>query len=112
MSFYQQLIIEAGATFNDIQFQYLEDDEVTPVDLTGYTAKMQIRLNPSSELVLETAPVITTSTGTVAVALTATQTGLLTEPKYIYGIELAGPGGEPVIRFAEGDILATPEVVY
>lgn len=112
MAFFQQLLIEAGATYNGLQFQYLEDDEVTPVDLTGYTAKMQIRQTPSSPLVVETTPSINVTAATIDISLTAEQTGLLVEPRYVYGVELTGPGGVPVIRFVEGEILATPEVVY
>lgn len=112
MAFFQQLLIEAGATYNGLQFQYLEDDEVTPVDLTGYTAKMHVRLNPSSALVVEVIPTIEVSTATISIEMTAAQTGLLTEPRYVYGVELTGPGGNPVIRFVEGEILAIPEVVY
>ena len=112
MAFWQQLFIEAGSTFSEIQFQYLEDDGVTPVDLTGYTALMQIRRTPSTELALEVVPTIDTVDAIVSLNITAAETSTLVDPKYIYGIELIAEGGEPVIRFVEGDVLVSPEVVY
>ena len=34
--------VDQNATFN-FQVQYMENDEVTPIDLTGASAKMQVR---------------------------------------------------------------------
>lgn len=111
MAFWQQLFIEAGSTFSEVQFQYLQDDGITPVDLTGYTAKMQLRLKPSSPVALEIFPTIDSETGTVSVNMTAEETAELTRPKYIYAIELTANSNEPVIRLIEGDVLVSLEVV-
>lgn len=101
--------IDAGATFTH-QFDYL-DNAGEPIDLTGYTALMQIRLKPSSLLVVESVPTINTTTSTVSVTLTAAQTATLIAPQYVYAIELTAAGGEPVIRLIEGNVLVSPEVV-
>lgn len=111
MAFWQQLFVEAGSTFSEVQFQYLQDDGVTPVDLTGYSALMQIRRSYSSDAILEIEPTIDVETGTVSVSMTSEETALLTRPKYLYAIELSSDSGEPVIRFVEGDVLVSLEVV-
>ena len=47
----QTLIAVDGATFTE-DFQYLEDDCTTPIDLTGFTGKMEVR-DCDDNLVLE-----------------------------------------------------------
>ena len=74
------LQVEAGATFDSISFEYLEDDEITPVPMTGWTAKLQIRETAEAELTLEVIPTITVATGLIEFAFTPTQTSLLTLP--------------------------------
>jgi hypothetical protein len=103
------LEIDAGATFTR-QFEYLNDDG-TPFDLEGFSALFQIRLKPDTELILETVPTIDLDTATVSLVLTAEETALLTEPDYVYGLELIHESGEPVIRLVGGTCLISPEVV-
>lgn len=103
------LSIDAGATYTR-QFEYLNDDG-TPFDLTDYSALFQIRLKPNSALVLETIPTIDTETATVSLTLTAEETALLTEPGYVYGLELIHTTAEPVIRLVGGYVLVSAEVV-
>lgn len=104
------LNIEAGATFTRA-FEYTNADG-TVYPLTGYTAKLQIRETPEASLAaLSVTPSINVATGTITVTLTAAQTSTLLLPKYVYAMELAGPGGEPVIRLVEGSVKVSPEVV-
>jgi hypothetical protein len=109
MSLIYTLNIDAGATFTR-QFEYLNDDG-TPFDLEGFTALFQIRLKPDTELILETVPEIDLETAMVSLTLTAEETALLTEPDYVYGLELIHESGEPVIRLVGGTCLISPEVV-
>lgn len=103
------LSVDAGATYS-VEFEYTNDDG-SIFDLTGYTAKMQIRDMPSSPtFVLEVTPTITVLTGIISVTLTATQTATLTNSSYVYAIELYGSGGF-VIRAVEGVVTVSPEVV-
>ena len=103
------LSIDAGATFT-VEYEYTNDDG-TIFDLTGYTAKMQIREMPTSpSYVLEVTPTLTIATGIISVTLTATQTAELTNSAYVYAIELYGSGGY-VLRAVEGKISMSPEVV-
>jgi len=109
MSNVYTLNIDAGATFTR-QFEYLNDDG-TPFDLTDYSALFQIRLKPNSDLVLESVPTIDVETATVSLTLTAEETALLTQPGYVYGIELIHTTEEPVIRLIGGYVLVSAEVV-
>lgn len=103
------LSVDAGATYT-VEFEYTNEDG-SIFDLTGYTAKMQVREMPSSPaFVLEVTPVLTIQTGIISVTLTAVQTATLTNSKYVYAIELYGSAGY-VIRAVEGTIAVSPEVV-
>lgn len=107
MAIQYNLHVEAGATFVR-DFVYTNEDG-TLFDLTGYSAAMQIRPTVSSStLTLAVTPTINVSTATVSVTLTATQTAALTG-SYVYAIELTK--SPLVIRFAEGEVIVSPEVV-
>ncbi len=73
------LRIYQGATFA-IEFQIVESDEVTPVPLTGYTAKGQVRSAEDSgqPLVLDFTTEVVAATGIVRLRLEAAETALLT----------------------------------
>jgi hypothetical protein len=101
------LSIDAGATFN-VDFEYL-DSAGDPVDLTGYTAKFQIRNTPEDSLVLEKAPSITLATAIIGVSITASETAELTRDAYRWGIELYT--GATVIRLIEGYAYVAREIV-
>jgi hypothetical protein len=45
--------LKRGASFLGLSFQILEDDEVTPQDLTGATFLMQLRLSPNGKVFYE-----------------------------------------------------------
>lgn len=102
------LLIEAGATFKR---QWVFTDKATgePFDLDGYSALMHIRETPDAELALAVTPSIDVATGTVAIEISADDTALLTAPSYVYAIRLTD--GEQVIRFVQGKISVSPEIV-
>jgi hypothetical protein len=109
MAFTVNLYVEAGATFSR-QITYTNPDG-SVFDLTGYTAALQVRLTPSSATaVLTKAPSINTTTGVISWTFTASETSTLLAPKYVYAIELTNTNGT-VIRFVEGDITVSAEVV-
>lgn len=103
------LYIEAGATFDAYSFRYLQDDKVTPVNLTGWTAKLQIRETPDSALALEITPTINTTQALIEFTITAAQTATLTLSKYVWALELTN--ATTVIRLVEGKVVVSPEVV-
>lgn len=106
MASIQNFTIDAGADYS-IDFAYFQSDGVTPISLTGYTAKFQMRKSPIAGLVLEIIPTIVGNV--VTVAFTAAQTTLLTDSPYVYGIELYK--NATVTRFVEGTVTMDPEIV-
>jgi hypothetical protein len=89
----QQLIIEQGATYNQT-IKYLNPDGVTPIDLAGVTAKMQIRPTAeSTTLIIELSTsngriTITPATGKIDFYISDEDTNSLTAGKYVYDLEL------------------------
>lgn len=85
-----------------------------PINLTAYTAAMQLRQNYNSdaaELTLNTSNggiVITGALGKLALTATATQTGALDAGFYVYDLEIASGG--VVTRIIQGQITVAGEV--
>ena len=84
-----------------------------PQDITGYTAKMQMRSYPDSPdavLTLDTTSgiTITGATGTIALHATATQTGAIDEGPYYYDLEIYS--GTDTTRVAQGQIVVSAQV--
>jgi hypothetical protein len=87
------------------------------VDITGYTARMQVRLMPGAPVVAS----LTTENGGIALGgvagtITLTMTASVSAAipasgctKYRYDLELISPGGA-VRRFIEGTITIRPEI--
>lgn len=95
--------IDQGATWS-LEVQYLDDND-DPIDLTGYTAAMQLRTDYQVEpanLTLTTSNggiTITGPTGTILITATATQTYNLASGIYVYDLELSsGAFKERVIQ--------------
>jgi phage tail sheath gpL-like len=90
------------------------DSNNTPVNLTGYTAAMQLRQNYNSEvanLTLTTANggiSIVGATGTITINATATQTGLLDPGFYVYDLELTS--GSNISRLIQGQLTVAEQV--
>jgi phage tail sheath gpL-like len=90
------------------------DSNNTPVNLTGYTAAMQLRQNYNSstaDLTLTTANggiTIVGATGTITITATATQTGLLDPGFYVYDLELTS--GSNISRLIQGQLTVAEQV--
>ncbi len=86
-----------------------------PVDLSGCTARMQVRPRvDSADVLLELTTdngriVLGGDTGQVALQLTADETELLDWRQGVYDLEVEFPGGT-VRRLAQGQIVVSPEV--
>lgn len=108
------LEILAGSTFpsiaGDCSF-YPTDADGIAFALTGFTARMQIRENPSSAAILDINPTVNISDNSVAFSLTPTQTSLLTKTDYVYAIELTETASGKVLTLTRGQVLVTPEIV-
>ena len=90
------------------------DSNDTPVNLTGYTAAMQLRQNYNSDvadLTLTTANggiSIVGATGTITINATAVQTGLLDPGFYVYDLELTS--GSNISRLIQGQLTVAEQV--
>lgn len=91
----------------------------TPVNLTNYGARMQVRETHASStailsLVAGTGITLGGTAGTILLQASATQTAAIsaTPPgpqQYVYDLELVSPSST-VIRLVEGRVLVYPEV--
>lgn len=85
-----------------------------PVDLTGYSADMQVR-DISNNLITELSTangraVISTGLGQTTFTLTATQTAAIAVGTYTYGFNLTAPGGY-VYQILNGAFVVNASVV-
>lgn len=114
-SWNRDLRVDAGASFgeDDHNFVWKAGDPLTPVNLTGCTAKMQIRLGLDTpvllELTTENGGIALSSTGKVVINMTATQTAAL-PPKSLYQLEITMTNGR-VRRLLTGFVIVSPELV-
>ena len=98
--------VDQNATFS-FQVQYTEEDEVTPIDLTGASAKMQVRdTKGGSKLAVSlTSPsngiTIDGPNGIINVIMTPTQTNKLFYPKSSYDVMVIDSNGNK-IKLLEG----------
>ena len=108
------LIIEQGAEFERTWVYKDENDD--PVDLTGYTAQMQIRLTQD-----EASPIydsddnnditITALTGTLDLVIPTADTTTMTFDRALWSVELTITATGKVIRLLEGWVDLSKQVV-
>ena len=107
------LTILKGATF--WQRLVWKDSDGAPVDLTGYSARMQVRKTISTEAVVVELSTSNGSislqgvTGAIELHLRAAQTSALTGKAGVYDLELESADGT-VTRLLYGDVTLSPEV--
>jgi hypothetical protein len=108
-------VIEQGATYFT-SFRYLQADKITPMELTGVTAKMQIRATIADELPLielsteNQRIVLDIVTGIISIKIHSLDTTTLPAViDAVYDLELYYPD-ESVIRLLEGKVSVSPEV--
>lgn len=105
------IVCPQGSTLQQ-QFVYKVDD--TPVDLTGYSARMQVREKHTSKI--PTISINTTSggmtvdnLGAINIEVSASSTEDLVAKEYVYDLEIIS-SSNIVTRLIEGKFLVTPEV--
>tara|TARA_B100001113_G_C21063461_1_gene602256 strand:+ start:981 stop:1316 length:336 start_codon:yes stop_codon:yes gene_type:complete len=108
MAVYSNLTIDQGTDFSS-------NIDVTDADgdrfnLTGYTAKGQIRKSYQSSTAVDfTCTVSNAAAGIVTIALTAAQSNGMKAGRFVYDIEITSSGGAKT-RVLEGQVEITPGV--
>lgn len=106
MSQLVNLVIDQGSDF--VATLDIEDSIGTPIDLTPYNVRGQIRKTYSSLTSVEIGCTKTTNQGEVKLTLTNSQTSLMRDGRYVYDIEIVHAILGTVIRVVEGQITVTP----
>jgi hypothetical protein len=106
-------VIDQGADWY-INFTY-KNPNGTAINLTGYTAALQVRTSPlalTAVLTLTSGSgiTITGASGLIEVHATAAQTAAITNGKYAYDIEITAPTTNVVTRLVQGTIEVSPQV--
>ena len=105
-------VIDQGADWY-ATFVY-SDSAGTAIDLTGYTAALQLRLTYAESttaisLTSSSGITITAATGTIVVHATAAQTRAIAAGTYVYDLEITSPASI-VTRLVGGKVNVSPEV--
>jgi hypothetical protein len=109
MSIRDNFTVDAGGTL--VRTYVYTTEEGTPVDLTDYTAKAQVRHSSKGTLILEAEPTIDTETATITMTWTPAQTKALVDSNYVYGLEVATEDEADVIVLATGVVTVNQEIV-
>jgi hypothetical protein len=108
------LHVTAGSTFpsvyGDCSF-YPTDSDGVAFALTGWTAKLQVKENPSTTALIDIVPTVNTSTNAVSFSFTPAQTATLTKTDYVWALELTQTSTSKVMTLARGQVEVTPEIV-
>ena len=107
MAVVSNLVIDQGTSFSVI-IGY-DDLSGNPVDLTGYTARSQMRKSYySSNAITFTANVSSAIDGEITLSMTAAESANVKAGRYLYDVEITS--GNTVIRVVEGIVTVMPEI--
>jgi len=107
------MVVDQGATLS--RTVTWKDSTKTPIDLTGYSARMQARASATSATtVIELTTVngriaLGGAAGTVTLTVSATDTAALPAGRYVYDLELVSAAGV-VNRLIMGNFVVRAEV--
>jgi len=106
------IVADQGATFS--RNLHWEDSSGNPIDVTGYSARMQVRerfvsATPVLSLVSPTNIALGGGSGTVVVTVSATLMAAVTAGDYVYDLEMVASNGV-VTRLLQGTFKVRPEV--
>jgi hypothetical protein len=109
MAIYANIPIDQGTTFSSVVTVTGANGLV--FDLTGYTAKGQIRKSyASTTSTAFTCTIPNPETGNINISLTATQTAALKAGRYLYDLGVTRTENGKVLRVVEGQIDVNPRV--
>lgn len=107
------IVCEQGATF--VRTLTWLDENETPINLQGFTARMHVRATAQATTTVVTLTtenggiVLTPQTGEIMLTLSATQTDALPPRKAVYDLELVSDTGI-VTRLLQGSFTVSPQV--
>ncbi len=107
------ILVEQGATY--VKNLIWKDSANVPIDLTGYTARMQFRRTKSAATALLSATTengyitLGTTDGVIDISIPDDITAALTVTRAVYDLELISSTGV-VTRLIEGDVEISKEV--
>lgn len=106
MATYSDIFIDQGSSYSST-IDVLDSNRL-PYNLTGYTARGQIRKSYASQNAINFATNINTPLeGKVNISLTSTQTRGMKAGRYVYDIEVYNISGH-VLRISEGQVEISP----
>lgn len=100
-----------GATFKPTLIYKVDN---SPVNLTGYTARMQVRQSHTSDEIItslstDSGMTINGVDGEIQILINANDTSAFADGDHVYDLEIISPSGE-VNRLLQGRFNVTPEV--
>ena len=105
------LTIDQGATFSsDVT---VKDANGNPFDLTGYTASAKMAKGYASTKTRKAITCIVNgdpTTGIVTISMTADETSVCDEGRYVYDLEILQTSSSTITRVIEGIINVRPQV--
>lgn len=108
MAIYADITADQGSNFSsEITVTDVDD---SPIDLTNYTARGQIRRTYTSSSATSFAAVVSNPTsGIVSISLTSATTANMKPGRYVYDVEIVS-NTNIVTRVIEGQFILTPSV--
>jgi hypothetical protein len=110
MSNYYELTIDQGSTFAiTVELKdYFTND---PLNLTGYTARSQIRKDYNSSTSNNfTVAIQDAANGNISMSMTASNTSNLKAGRYVYDLEIEETVSSEITRVLQGVAIVTPQV--
>ena len=111
MALYTDIIIDQGSTYTGKII--VTGDNKLPIDLTGFSARSQIRkayksLNATSFHCSIDDPL----SGEIFISLTPAETGAMKAGRYLFDVEIYNIDESDVIRVSEGQVEVTPRSTH
>jgi len=103
------LTIEQGADF-EVEFTITNDDNETPLNLTGYNAASVLRKHYGASISTAfTVTFVNRLAGIIKLAMPRASTSTLKEGRYVYDVVITS-GNDLATRVVQGSVLVTPGV--
>lgn len=103
------ILVEQGSTFSQ---KVTVKEDGSPRDLTGYSARAQMRPTRTSSTLTATftCTISTPSNGEILMELSPAVTSEIADGRYYYDLEIYTNGDGIVTRLLQGEVTVSPEV--